>query len=106
MTDFQISPSSLRRGAGQLEQASESLQQAAKQFMAQVSDAAPLGGNDILGSVAMPIYQGMYEHLAHCLPTVIDALGGHAEQLSGAADDYEAIEEFNVSLADQITGSL
>lgn len=106
MPDFQVSPSSLRRGSAQLGQLGDDLSGKAQRFLAEVSDASVLGNRDVLGAVAMPIYQGMYDYLAECLATVPEALGGHARQLAGAADDYEATEESNVALANEIIGSL
>lgn len=104
MPDFQVSPSSLRRGSAQLGQTSSQLGAAAQRFLGQVSDASVMGNRDVLGAIAVPLYQGMYDHLAQCLPTVVDALAGHSGELSGAADDYEATEQSNVELSQTILG--
>ncbi len=95
---LQFEPSSLRKAAAGMDEASAELLGKAQALLAEVGDVSALGTNDTLGSLASALYSAVLARVQETVDSVATELGEHGGALSEAASAYEATEEANATM--------
>lgn len=88
----QLDLESIRRGAGELDAATDAVQAVVDQFRSAVEGLSDCFGGDAIGSLLDIAHQVVMEALMECITTNIEDLLDYADNLREMADDHEAAD--------------